>query len=212
MHRAHVQKATLAARLARATCLVMPIARIPHKPEAADIEVRLAIIRAQLAAVPQVHVVEECPELHSENYMFELASKPGDEVFSLQGCDSFNNIAELTCAANILNRTTVIVAARDGYALGDVNAVTRGHAHYKSAKSLDPRLDPSDPAVRILDVWHNLADSRYGVIYAALGDLTLSSQTLRSTEIGQAPDLTAFFTDPAIELIREHYVGRKVLP
>jgi len=213
MHRAHVQKAAAAARLIRGRCLVIPIAEIPHKPEAADIAVRMAIIRAQLAVLPDVDVVEETPDLHSENYMFALAAEPGDRVFSLVGRDSFNAIAQLTCAADILNSTTPIVAARDGYVLDNFESATRGLASYAALEplegSLDECFDLSNPAVEVLGVWQNLTAPQHQLIHAVLGDLTLSSQQLRTTEIAQGADLTAYFADAtAAELVGEHYPTR----
>lgn len=217
MHDAHLQKAAAAARVVGGTCIVMPIAEIPHKAQAADIAIRMEIIRAQIATLPETHpdyqtgapvgvqVVEETPELHSENYMFVLGSKAGGKVYSLVGRDSFNAIALLACASDILNHTTPIVVARDGYDLDDVESVTSGLATYEIAKQLDPSLDFTVPAVEALAAWDNVASPQHQLIHASMGDLTMSSQQLRA-EIARGTDLAAYFADEtARALVRDHY-------
>ena len=206
MHRAHVQKAATAARLVRGTCLVMPIAHIPHKPDVADIGIRLEIIRAQIASLPDVQVVEETPGLHSENYMFELAAGHGDRVFSLLGRDSFNAIDALSCAADIVNHTTTIVAARDGYVLDDVASVTHGLARFDPVGHTDPILDLAASGVEVLGTWRNAAPPHHQIVHAVLGDLSRSSQHLRTTSIAAGADLAEHVADAtAAALIRLHY-------
>jgi len=205
MHSAHVQKATAAAAMIRGTCLLMPVSSIPHKPKAADIGVRMEIMKAQTDGLPNLIVIEETVELHSENYMFQLAQESGDRVFSLLGRDSFNSIRALSCAGSILNHTTVIVAARGGYELDEVGRVAEGIATYESGGPPDPSLDLSDPRTRMLEVWQNRTSPPHQLLHVILGHRTRSSAKLRAALAVSGDVGLGNFTHEAAALVRAHY-------
>lgn len=206
MHKAHLQKAAAAARMVRGVCLVMPIREIPEKPWAANISVRMAIIRAQIAGKPSIDVAEESDNLHSENYMHALANRHGMRVFSLLGQDLFNDIKRLACAADILNYTTVIVAERDGVAPREVPDATRGLAEYRRDHTVEPGMELSGRSIAVRHVWTNIAYPQSRLIHAKLGGLSRSSAQLRSSiRAGSEEFRKEFATPHAANLVRAHY-------